>query len=336
MALPSSKSTGRKEFDLRAGLHPIGSFSPIRVLGKGSFGIVYCAKAANGSFVAIKRVLQDPKFQNREHEIMGMIDHPHCVSLKTCFKTHGKQSKDVFLNIVMDFLPMSLHAYAQSYRQSRKCPPISSIKLFSFQLFSGLAYLHSLGIVHRDIKPENVLVDPESGEVKICDFGSAKILKKRETSVAYIASRYYRAPELILGCTHYTSAVDIWASGCVVAELLMCGAPVFLGATSMDQLGSIVRVIGRPTASDLNSFERNHSLSIIGNQITSLEAVLPRNTPADVVDLLTMIFVFDPAKRPSASEILRHRCFDELFQGNRKMHNGRNIPLLNRGINPQA
>ena len=85
--------------------------------------------------------------------------------------------------------------------------PILEIKIYIYQLFRSLAYIHSQGICHRDIKPQNLLLDPNTGVLKLCDFGSAKILVENEPNVSYICSRYYRAPELIFGATNYTTKI---------------------------------------------------------------------------------------------------------------------------------
>ncbi len=103
-----------------------------------------------------------------------------------------------------------------------------------------------MGIVHRDIKPQNLLIDPLTHQLKLCDFGSAKKIIEGEQNVAYICSRYYRAPELIFGATSYTSAVDVWSAGCVVGELLI-GQPLFVGESGVDQLVEIIKVLGTPT-----------------------------------------------------------------------------------------
>ncbi len=95
------------------------------------------------------------------------------------------------------------------------------IKLYIYQCFRALAYIHALGICHRDIKPQNLLVDSETHTLKVCDFGSAKRLVQGEVNVSYICSRYYRAPELIFGATEYNNAIDVWSVGCVMAELLL-------------------------------------------------------------------------------------------------------------------
>ncbi|KAH1083461.1 hypothetical protein J1N35_023222 [Gossypium stocksii] len=110
------------------------------------------------------------------------------------------------------------------------------------QIFRGLAYLHSVvGVCHRDLKPQNVLVDPLTHQVKICDFGSAKVLVKGEANISYICLRFYRAPELIFGATEYTTSIDIWSAGCVLAELLL-GQPLFPGENAVGQLVEIIKV----------------------------------------------------------------------------------------------
>ncbi|OHT12149.1 CMGC family protein kinase [Tritrichomonas foetus] len=192
-------------------------YRPVKVVGKGAFGVVYCARSSNGDLVAIKKVLQDPRFKNRELDIMRLIKNRNCISLLNSFKSCGGKNDEVYINIVMEYFPTSLFTVNMNYRKNRKYPPILFVKLFSFQLFAGLSHLHKIGIAHRDIKPENILVDMESGELKICDFGSAKVIKPGDKSVSYISSRYYRAPELILDCREYTTSIDIWAAGCVVA-----------------------------------------------------------------------------------------------------------------------
>jgi glycogen synthase kinase 3 beta len=110
-----------------------------------------------------------------------------------------------------------------------------------YQICRSIAYIHSLGICHRDIKPQNLLLNARTHDVKLCDFGSAKILVKGEPNVSYICSRYYRAPELVFEATEYTCCIDIWSLGCVMAELLL-GSPLFPGDSGVDQLIEIIKV----------------------------------------------------------------------------------------------
>ncbi|KAA0203593.1 hypothetical protein HAZT_HAZT001779 [Hyalella azteca] len=135
---------------------------------------------------------------------------------------------------------------------------ISLITLYMYQLFRSLAYIHALGVCHRDIKPQNLLLDPETGVLKLCDFGSAKHLVRGEPNVSYICSRYYRAPELIFGATDYTTNIDVWSAGCVLAELLL-GQPIFPGDSGVDQLVEIIKVLGTPTREQIREMNPNYT-----------------------------------------------------------------------------
>lgn len=106
-----------------------------------------------------------------------------------------------------------------------------------YQLLNGLAGIHSKKVAHRDLKPENILVS-SCGKIKICDFGSSKIVNEKGLNTPYIVSRYYRAPELILCITKYSVEIDIWAAGCILAELFLL-KPLFKGSTEGDQLFKI-------------------------------------------------------------------------------------------------
>ncbi|KAH0788633.1 CMGC family protein kinase [Histomonas meleagridis] len=305
-------------------------YKPIRIIGQGAFGTVFTARYIDGTIVAIKKVFQDPRYKNRELEILQSLHHDNCVFLKDYFKTTCKKNNKVYLNLVMDYLPSSLHQFNLLYKKERKQPPILYIKLFAFQIFSGLHYIHSLGITHRDLKPQNILVDADTGSLKICDFGSAKRLRANEKSVSYIASRYYRAPELIFDCIFYTSSIDIWAAGCVICEMLLSGTPIFHGNTSIGQLYEIVKVIGPPTADDMQSFQHTKTFQFPTDKKMPLEYVLPKNTPIEILELLKEIFVYNPRKRPTALHCMQHHCFDELFDMQLTMPNGAPFPLLNR------
>lgn len=306
------------------------NYKPVKVVGQGAFGVVYCARDADGSLVAIKKVLVDPRYKNRELETMQIVKNQYVINLKNYFKAAGRKPKEVYLNLVMDYLPMSLHQFNMKYRKERKYPPLLYVKLFAFQMFAGLHYLHGIGITHRDLKPQNMLVDPESGDLKICDLGSAKKLLPDEQSVSYIASRYYRAPELMFDCVYYTTAIDVWAAGCCLAEMLMAGMPIFVGGSSMGQLHEIVKVIGPPTEAELSTFQHSADVQVATRASTTLEQVLPHHTPDDLMDLLRKIFVYSPSARPTALECMQHPCFDELFEADMQMPSGRPFPVLGR------
>lgn len=131
------------------------------------------------------------------------------------------------------------------------------VKLYSYQLLRGLAYIHGEAVMHRDIKPLNLLVDPSCHILKICDFGSAKRVNYEETSVSYITSRYYRAPELIFGNTKYDASIDMWSAGCVIAELIL-GQPIFRGNNAHSQIIEIIKKLGTPTEAEVSAMNPDY------------------------------------------------------------------------------
>jgi serine/threonine protein kinase len=187
-----------------------------------------------------------------------------------------------------------------------------------------------MGIMHRDIKPQNILIDRNTGDLKICDLGSAKAVDPTEKGVSYVASRSYRAPELLFDCVYYTTAIDVWAAGCCVAELLMSGTPLFVGESSIGQLEAIAKFIRSPTDEDLRTFPHNANIQLNVVQSVTLEQFLPRHTPPDFIDLLAAIFVYPPAKRPTARDCMNHYVFDEIFELKINMPSGKPLPPLER------
>jgi len=140
-------------------------------------------------------------FQRRPGMSIIYASDSIAVSLTSC------QREEVYLNLVQEFVPETVYRASRYFNKMKTTMPILEVKLYIYQLFRSLAYIHSQGICHRDIKPQNLLLDPASGILKLCDFGSAKILVEHEPNVSYICSRYYRAPELIFGATNYTTKI---------------------------------------------------------------------------------------------------------------------------------
>ena len=116
----------------------------------------------------------------------------------------------MYLNLVLEYVPETVYRASRHYAKLKQPMPMLQIKLYMYQLLRSLMYIHSVGICHRDIKPQNLLLNPATGVLKLCDFGSAKILVAGEPNVSYICSRYYRAPELIFGATNYTTNIGMF------------------------------------------------------------------------------------------------------------------------------
>ena len=135
----------------------------------------------------------------------------------------------MYLNLVLEFVPDTVYRISKHYSKQNQRVPTLYVKLYTYQLCRSLAHIHSLGVCHRDIKPQNLLVNTHTHQLKLCDFGSAKILVKGEPNISYICSRYYRAPELIFGATDYTTAIDIWSMGCENLPPVLSPAPLACG-----------------------------------------------------------------------------------------------------------
>jgi len=305
------------------------SYAAERVIGNGSFGVVYQATAIEtGETVAIKKVLQDRRFKNRELQIMRMLEHPSVVALKHSFLAKGEKPDDVYLNLVMEFIPETIHRTLRNHTKAKKLIPIMFTKVYMYQVCRALAYIHSVGICHRDIKPQNLLLDPNTHVVKLCDFGSAKILTKGQPNVAYICSRYYRAPELVFEATEYTTAIDIWSLGCVMAELLL-GKPLFPGDSGVDQLIEIIKILGTPTKEEIYAMNPNHtSFSFPQISPQPWSKIFRNKAPKAAIDLVTKFLVFKPKERLDPFSALLHPFFDELREPGSRLPNGKPLPPL--------
>ncbi|XP_033150376.1 uncharacterized protein LOC108606312 isoform X1 [Drosophila busckii] len=306
------------------------SYTDTKVIGNGSFGVVFQAKLCDtGERVAIKKVLQDRRFKNRELQIMRRLEHCNIVKLLYFFYSSGEKRDEVFLNLVLEYIPETVYKVARQYARTKQTIPINFIRLYMYQLFRSLAYIHSLGICHRDIKPQNLLLDPESAVLKLCDFGSAKQLLHGEPNVSYICSRYYRAPELIFGAINYTTKIDVWSAGCVLAELLL-GQPIFPGDSGVDQLVEVIKVLGTPTREQIREMNPNYT-EFKFPQIKShpWQKVFRIRTPQEAINLVSQLLEYTPSARITPLKACAHPFFDDLRQEvNQKLPNGRDLPPL--------
>ena len=234
----------------------------------------------------------------------------------------------MYLNLVLEYVPETVYRATRHYTKVKQTMPMLLVKLYMYQIMRSLAYIHSLGICHRDIKPQNLLLDPRTGVLKLCEFGSAKVLVPGEPNVSYICSRYYRAPELIFGATNYTTNIDIWSTGCVMAELMQ-GLPLFPGESGIDQLVEIIKVLGTPSREQIRTMNPNymeHKFPQIRPH--PFPKIFRPHTPADAIDLITQLLQYTPQARLTAVEALCHPFFDELREEDVILSNGRPMPDL--------
>jgi serine/threonine protein kinase len=287
-----------------------------RVCGNGSFGIVFQGKILHtGETIAIKKVYQDRRFRNREFSIMSLLDHPNIVKVRHAFYTTGEKLDEIYLNLVMNYVPENLNRLNKQYFEKKEQIPLFLIKLYCFQIARALNYIHNKKICHRDIKPQNILLDPQTNRIYICDFGSAKLLKRDESNVSYICSRFYRAPELLLGNEYYTTSIDIWSFGCVLAELFK-GKPLLRTENKDEQINKIMECLGGPKEEDLAAFIDREAAHELAKSTKSMKPknfadILP-NCPSDIIDLISKILIYNPRKRLTAVEVMAHPAFDEL------------------------
>ncbi|KAK9161319.1 hypothetical protein Syun_007660 [Stephania yunnanensis] len=291
-------------------------FEMVDKLGEGSFGSVWRAiDKRNMKIVAIK-FLKD-HITSRE-QCMNMIEikslvnlgrHPNIVHLKEVFMENNNAYL-IFENMECSLLHL----------MNRRCPRVfqeKEVRHYMFQLLMGLAHMHQQGYVHRDLKPENVLVDFDGLHVKIADLGMAiKVSKSSPTGVAeYVASRWYRAPEVLLGLPH-GAAMDMWAMGCIMAELFTF-QPLFLGSNSADQIDKICGVIGRPSLkmweegvrhADQLGFEFPGDEHACGVRRWRVSKVVP-GASEEAIRLIDWLCSWDPSKRPTAMKALQHPFF---------------------------
>lgn len=231
--------------------------------------------------------------------------HENIVEILNVLKAENDQ--DIY--IVTDFMESDLHAVI-------KAGILQDVhqQYVIYQLVRALKYMHSGELIHRDIKPSNVLLKSDCS-IKLCDFGLARSVAPSASAYTethtvmtdYVATRWYRAPELLLGSPQYTKGVDIWAVGCILAEMIV-GKPVFPGTSTLDQLERVIAITGQPSGEDLESLKSSFAPTMLGSIKVSkrrLSDVFPRASSA-MLDFMQRCFEFNPTKRASAEELLHH------------------------------
>ena len=296
----------------------IPDYEPISLRGAGCFGyVIEAMDRIHNTRVAIKRTHKVDKKLSREFEILSKIkDCDYVVKLLDAFYSENNDGK-VIQNLVFEFVTNNLENFIDVHHKKKKHIPIEQIRQITQQMLLGLNYCHKKNIVHRDLKPENVLIT-DDGNVKLCDFGSSKCIdeKKGITSTPYTVSRYYRAPELILGKLDYNSKIDIFATGCIIAELFML-TPLFPGKTEGLEIFEHICLLGNPGKEYFEQFSLPKNYIEYFEQFkvddtARLDKVINQNgfyNQKDIyeaTDLILHMLHWDVNQRYSAEECLKH------------------------------
>ncbi|XP_011383992.1 cyclin-dependent kinase-like 1 isoform X1 [Pteropus medius] len=216
-------------------------YEKIGKIGEGSYGVVFkCRNRDTGQIVAIKRFLEsedDPvikKIALREIRMLKQLKHPNLVNLIEVFRKKRK------LHLVFEYCD---HTVLHELDRYQRGVPEHLVKSITWQTLQAVNFCHKHNCIHRDVKPENILITKHS-VIKLCDFGFARLLTgPSDYYTDYVATRWYRSPELLVGDTQYGPPVDVWAIGCVFAELLS-GVPLWPGKSDVDQLYLIRKTLG--------------------------------------------------------------------------------------------
>lgn len=301
--------------DFEKGNKEVRFYSILKHVGQGTFGVV--SKAIDNRikrYVAIKKIPMEMACPSRELSLVSEMKHPNCIYVLNSFYTEEPVKEGLtkqYMNIVLEYIPDNLHKIIQHYYKHRADFPATLGMVYSYQLFRCLHYLQAVKVMHRDLKPQNVLVDTKKQQVFVCDFGSAKKYGGGEPNASYICSRYYRAPELLLGNQLYEAHVDLWSVGCVIAEMFL-GFPIFAGENTKDQIKKIAEVIGFPDDYDLRGMGVKRGEHFDGVVPIGIKKKLTGKAPPQAIDLISKVLVYNPEKRIRPIDALLHPYFDPL------------------------
>lgn len=292
-----------------------------KVIGEGAYGVVVAAQDNKlGQKVAVKRIkcvldssgmatriLRELKFLRFLHT------HENIISVTdVLIPGHRDKFNDVF--VVFELMPTDLGRLLRS----KTILTSQHIKFFMFQLLRGVNFLHSARVFHRDLNPNNILVNSDC-QLRVCDFGLARAAFQRGDDnvfwTDYVATRWYRAPELILAhSTKYSTAIDMWSVGCIFAEMLGRGKPLFPGENAHHQFSLILNITGKPSSEVIDRIG-DPRLAEFMNKLPSAPtaslSTIYRDADLGAIHLLERLLAFDPDERITASEALTLPYFDD-------------------------
>eukprot|EP00996_Jenningsia_fusiforme_P001291 NODE_2182_length_1270_cov_106.416052_g1985_i0.p1 GENE.NODE_2182_length_1270_cov_106.416052_g1985_i0~~NODE_2182_length_1270_cov_106.416052_g1985_i0.p1 ORF type:complete len:311 (+),score=59.79 NODE_2182_length_1270_cov_106.416052_g1985_i0:93-1025(+) len=289
-------------------IDPNQRYFKVEKIGEGTYGVVYKAEDRQaGDVVALKKIRLEsdgrasesegiPATALREISVLLTLEHPNVVELKDVL-AHPKK-----LYLVFEFLDHDLKQFMKSYKEGL---PVDLLKSFVAQTLEGVRFCHTHRILHRDLKPQNLLI--KNGVLKLADFGLARAVHlPLHTYTHEVVTLWYRPPEILLGTKRYSPGVDMWGVACIFAEMAT-NRPLFAGDSELDQLYKIFQLLGTPDETTWPGVTRlmDFSVSFPQWRRQPFASKLP-TMDASAHDLLSQMFVYNPADRATAMAALAH------------------------------
>jgi cyclin-dependent kinase-like len=287
-------------------------YEVIGIVGEGAYGIVMkCRNKETNEIVAIKKFKDGEeeivqKSMLRELKVLKKLKHENIVQLKESFRRKGK------LYLVFEYVDRNLLEILEQHPNGFDQ---QLVKNFIYQLCKSIIYIHNNEMIHRDIKPENILVTNDL-QVKVCDFGFTRSLPQKGGILTdYVATRWYRAPELLLGCTNYGKEIDFWAVGCIMGEITDAKA-MFPSENELEQLYMIQKLLGNLPQNMLEMFSSNPRFS--GYKLDqvlkpeTLERKYYGRLNKQAFAFMKALLKLDPRERLTGNDVIFHSYFDDL------------------------
>jgi len=293
-------------------------YTNVKYIGEGAYGMVVSAlDNQTGQRVAIKKI---SPFEHqtycqrtlREIKILTRFKHENIINIQDIVRSQSIDAmKDVY--IVQCLMETDLHKLLKTQRLSNE-----HVCYFLYQILRGLKYIHSANVLHRDLKPSNLLLNTNC-DLKICDFGLARIADPDHDHTGflteYVATRWYRAPEIMLNSKGYNKSIDVWSVGCILAEMLNNKA-LFPGKHYLDQLNHILNVIGSPSEDDLKCIQNDRARGYLENLPKKSKVPFDRifqDADPMALDLLDKMLTFSPNKRITVEQALSHPYLSQYY-----------------------
>uniref|UniRef100_A0A8D0CLW1 Cyclin-dependent kinase 1 n=1 Tax=Scleropages formosus TaxID=113540 RepID=A0A8D0CLW1_SCLFO len=301
----------------------------IEKIGEGTYGVVYKGKhKSTGQVVAMKKIRLEseeegvPSTAVREISLLKELQHPNVVCLLDVLMQESR------LYLIFEYLSMDLKKYLDSIPSGQYMEPML-VKSYLYQILEGILFCHCRRVLHRDLKPQNLLID-NKGVIKLADFGLARAFGVPVRVYTHeVVTLWYRAPEVLLGASRYSTPVDIWSIGTIFAELAT-KKPLFHGDSEIDQLFRIFRYVGLQNLGLWAHCLESLTLGTPNNDVWPDVESLPdykntfpkwkscnlssvvKNLDDDGINLLSKMLIYDPPKRISARQAMSHPYFDDL------------------------